>query len=63
MLFRSSDALIKYETIDENQIADIMAGREARQPAGWEESSSPPAPPAAGASTPAPDVNNPAGQH
>ena len=62
-LHRMSDALIKYETIDEHQIADIMAGREARQPAGWEESSTPPAPPTAGAPTATPDVNNPAGQH
>lgn len=34
-----AEALIKYETIDEQQIADIMAGREARTPKGWEDSS------------------------
>jgi cell division protease FtsH len=62
-LHRMSDALIKYETIDEQQIADIMAGREARQPAGWEDSSTPPAPPTAGAPTAAPEVSNPASQH
>jgi cell division protease FtsH len=29
------DALIKYETIDAGQIADIMAGREPGVPDGW----------------------------
>ena len=29
--------LIKYETIDEEQIHDIMAGREPRPPKDWEE--------------------------
>ena len=28
-------ALMLYETIDSNQIDDIMAGREPREPAGW----------------------------
>jgi len=30
-----AEALIKYETIDESQIKDIMAGREPRPPADW----------------------------
>ena len=34
-------ALIKYETIDEQQIQDIMAGREPRPPADWDEPSEP----------------------
>ena len=34
-------ALIKYETIDENQIKDIMEGREPRPPADWEEPTDP----------------------
>lgn len=32
-----ADALIKFETIGEQQIQDIMAGREARPPADWTE--------------------------
>jgi cell division protease FtsH len=34
-------ALIKYETIDESQIKDIMDGRDPRPPADWEEPSEP----------------------
>ena len=30
-----ADALLKYETIDANQIDDIMAGAEPREPKGW----------------------------
>ncbi len=30
-------ALIKYETIDESQLKDIMAGREPRPPEGWDD--------------------------
>lgn len=30
-----SNALLKYETIDRNQIDDIMAGKEPREPKGW----------------------------
>ncbi|MDQ2993643.1 MAG: ATP-dependent zinc metalloprotease FtsH [Pseudomonadota bacterium] len=37
-----ADALIKYETIGEEQIADIMAGREARPPANWEDTENAP---------------------
>ncbi|HEX6929068.1 MAG TPA: ATP-dependent metalloprotease, partial [Gammaproteobacteria bacterium] len=33
-----AQALIKYETIDSQQIADIMAGREPRPPEGWTDS-------------------------
>jgi len=36
-----ADALIKYETIDEKQIDDIMGGRTPRPPANWEDSSPP----------------------
>lgn len=32
-----SDALMKYETIDTDQLADIMAGREVKAPAGWDD--------------------------
>jgi cell division protease FtsH len=34
-------ALLKYETIDEEQIRDIMAGRDPRPPADWDEPSEP----------------------
>jgi cell division protease FtsH len=34
-LHSMAEALIKYETIDESQIKDIMAGREPRPPADW----------------------------
>lgn len=35
-----AEALIKYETIDEAQIKDIMAGREPRPPEDWDDTSS-----------------------
>ena len=34
-------ALLKYETIDEHQIKDIMSGRDPQPPAGWDEPSEP----------------------
>jgi cell division protease FtsH len=40
-LHRMAAALIKYETIDESQIKDIMDGRDPRPPADWEEPSEP----------------------
>jgi cell division protease FtsH len=36
-LHKMAEALIKYETIDEEQIRDIMAGRDPRPPADWED--------------------------
>jgi cell division protease FtsH len=36
-LHRMAEALIKYETIDEEQIRDIMGGHEPRPPADWED--------------------------
>jgi cell division protease FtsH len=44
-LHAMAEALIKYETIDEGQIKDIMAGREPRPPADWTDT--PPAVPTA----------------
>lgn len=32
-----AEALLQYETIDPNQIADIMAGKKPRPPEGWDE--------------------------
>ena len=37
-----ADALMKYETIDEQQIADIMEGRDPRPPADWSDGDAPP---------------------
>ena len=38
-LHAMADALMKFETIDSDQINDIMEGREPRPPAGWDDSS------------------------
>ncbi len=38
VLHGMADALIKYETIDADQIADIMAGKTPRPPEGWDDS-------------------------
>jgi cell division protease FtsH len=37
-----ADALIKYETIDADQIDDVMSGKEPRPPQGWTETPTPP---------------------
>jgi cell division protease FtsH len=37
-LHKMAEALIKYETIDEGQIKDIMAGRDPQPPSGWDDS-------------------------
>ncbi len=61
-----AETLIKYETIDDQQLKDIMAGRPPRPPSGWDDTldKSPPAKPAAGeAAPPAPPLGSPAGQH
>ena len=55
-----AEALMKYETIGDDQLKDIMAGKEPKPPAGWDDSLSnkpPPAPAPAGG----PPI--PAGQH
>jgi cell division protease FtsH len=36
-LHKMADALIRFETIDEEQIRDIMAGREPKPPDGWDD--------------------------
>jgi cell division protease FtsH len=38
-LHAMADALIKYETIDDKQIKDIMEGRKPKPPEGWDDSS------------------------
>ncbi len=44
-LHSMAEALIKYETIGQEQIEDIMQGRRIREPAGWQEIISESAPP------------------
>ncbi len=39
ILHTMSDALMKYETIDKDQIADLMNGKEPKPPKGWDDSS------------------------
>jgi cell division protease FtsH len=36
-LHKMAEALIKFETIDEGQIRDIMQGRDPQPPADWED--------------------------
>jgi cell division protease FtsH len=64
-LHKMAEALIKYETIDEAQIKDIMEGRDPRPPSGWDDSASA----ASGGKTPEREepqeapIGNPASQH
>ena len=56
-LHAMAEALMKYETIEEEQLKDIMAGRTPKPPPGWDESianHSPPMPPASGPITGSP---------
>ncbi len=65
-LHMMADALIKYETIDSNQIDDIMSGKEPRPPQDWSDQ---PPPPSTGATATEDKgaqggpVGDPAGQH
>ena len=66
-LHAMAGALIKYETIDEGQIKDIMAGREPKPPEGWDDAGGggnggKPVP-AETADRPQAPIGNPAGQH
>ncbi|HEX7011920.1 MAG TPA: ATP-dependent zinc metalloprotease FtsH [Steroidobacteraceae bacterium] len=63
-LHKMAAALMKYETIDETQIKDIMEGRDPRPPADWDDN----APLAAGGrprdrETPETPIGKPASQH
>jgi cell division protease FtsH len=66
-LHKMAEALMRYETIDEGQIKDIMAGREPKPPQDWDEGAlTPPgaAPPAETDQKPGlGGVGTPAGQH
>ena len=59
-LHAMAEALIKYETIEEDQLKDIMAGRTPKPPSGWDDSLShrPPMPPGA---LPGAPLGSPAG--
>jgi cell division protease FtsH len=58
-------ALMKFETIDESQLRDIMAGREPQPPEGWDSQGPTPTAPATGASPKKgePGIGEPAKQH
>jgi cell division protease FtsH len=59
-----ANALIKYETIDENQIKDIMAGKAPKPPADWDDSvGSPPPKRPDGEPEGGSTIGSPAGQH
>ncbi|MFM8586474.1 MAG: ATP-dependent zinc metalloprotease FtsH [Gammaproteobacteria bacterium] len=65
-LHAMAEALVKFETIDESQIKDIMAGRPPSAPSGWDDSVSggPKDGPQGSESRPAPqpDIGSPAGE-
>jgi len=65
-LHAMAEALVKFETIDEGQIKDIMAGRPPSAPSGWDDSVSggPKGGPQGSESraTPQPDIGSPAGE-
>ncbi|HBN9638945.1 TPA: ATP-dependent zinc metalloprotease FtsH [Pseudomonas aeruginosa] len=62
-----ADALMKYETIDSDQIDDIMAGRVPREPHDWQGGSGTGTPPAnleeSGRRENTPPIGGPAGEH
>ncbi|WP_460139528.1 ATP-dependent zinc metalloprotease FtsH [Pseudomonas aeruginosa] len=63
----TADALMKYETIDSDQIDDIMAGRVPREPRDWQGGSGTGTPPAnleeSGRRENTPPIGGPAGEH
>lgn len=62
-----ADALMKYETIDSDQVDDIMAGRVPREPRDWQGGSGTGTPPAnleeSGRRENTPPIGGPAGEH
>ncbi|VXB42336.1 cell division protein [Pseudomonas sp. 8AS] len=58
-----ADALMKYETIDADQIDDIMAGRTPREPRDWQDGSGTPSAPKEQADRPETPIGGPAGEH
>ncbi|MFW9605383.1 MAG: ATP-dependent metalloprotease, partial [Pseudomonas sp.] len=64
-LHAMTQALMKFETIDAEQVDDIMQGREPREPKGWDDknSGSGKTVKAAVVDSDVPTVGNPAGEH
>lgn len=62
-LHKMADALIKYETIDESQIRDIMQGRDPKPPAGWDDTAAPMGGKPRERETPEAPIGKPASQH
>ena len=64
-LDKMAEALMKYETIDADQIDDIMAGRSVREPKDWQGGSgtSGTSAPKEGAGRPETPIGGPAGEH
>ncbi|HEU0284129.1 MAG TPA: ATP-dependent zinc metalloprotease FtsH [Sphingomicrobium sp.] len=64
-LHKMAEALIKYETIDESQLKDIMEGRDPKPPAGWDDSptSTPGGGKARDRDKPEAPIGKPASQH
>ena len=68
-LHAMAEALLEYETIDDEQIDDIMNGRPPRPPEGWNDPSEPPQPDPESAADedpmprPSGPVGGPAGEH
>lgn len=58
-----AEALMKYETIDADQIDDIMAGREPREPRDWDNDSGTSGNPASQGDRPESPIGGPAAQH
>jgi cell division protease FtsH len=59
-LHTMAEALIKYETIEEDQLKDIMAGREPKPPSGWDDTMSHRPPPPAPGPLPGAPLGSPA---
>jgi len=64
-LHAMAEALIKYETLADEQLKDIMAGRTPKPPEGWDDStpSTGGKPATAPVGAPADGIVRPAGQH
>ena len=58
-----AQALMKYETIDSDQIDDIMAGRTVREPKDWSGDSNKPSAPAVDSSADQTPIGGPASEH
>ena len=67
VLHKMAEALVRYETIDDQQIKDLMAGKEPKPPEDWDDASlTPPGSPPPAESDKKPGlggVGTPAGQH